>query len=114
MKKFNKVLYGQEYWLNDALYMTELERKYDEGKASGFNEGKTSGYKAGIDKGSSNKQYEIAIKMLENDKTIEEVNKYIYGIYNNISSLEHVFSNLSYDTGVECSLAYNFVHVLKN
>lgn len=47
-------------------------------------------------------------------EAIEEVNKYIYGIYNNISSLEHVFSNLSYDTGVECSLAYNFVHVLKN
>lgn len=60
MDKFNKELYGQEYWLNDVLYRTELKKEYNEGKLTGLNE----------------RNYEIALKMLENNKSLEEINSY--------------------------------------
>lgn len=56
MDKFNKALYGQEYWLNDVLYRTQLEREY----YKGFNE----------------RNYEIARNLLENTNTsVEDICK---------------------------------------
>jgi len=56
MNKFNKVLYGQEYWLNDFLYKQELSMKFDEGISIGYNE----------------RNYEIARNLLENTNTSPE------------------------------------------
>ena len=62
MNKFNKVLYGQEYWLNDFLYKQELNMKFEDGKAIGFDE------TVGI----NNSKYEIARNLLENTNISSE------------------------------------------
>lgn len=45
-------------------------------------------------------------------EAFEVVNRYIYGIDNDISNINRVFMDLSYDTGVECTLGYNLIRVL--
>ena len=80
MNKFNKVLYGQEYWLNDFLYKQELSMKFDEGISIGYNngfaEGKTTGFSegkiSGFSEGINNSKYEIARNLLENTNTSPE------------------------------------------
>jgi len=80
MNKFNKVLYGQEYWLNDFLYKQELNMKFDEGISIGYNngfaEGKTTGFSegkiSGFSEGINNSKYEIARNLLENTNTSPE------------------------------------------
>ena len=76
MNKFNKVLYGQEYWLNDFLYKQELNMKFEDGKAIGFDEGKISGFNNGYNEGKTvginNSKYEIARNLLENTNISSE------------------------------------------
>ena len=56
---------------------------------------------------------ELYLKSIEMTKeAINITNKYLYG-NKPISNLEQVFVNLSYDTGVDCSLGRNFVHTRK-
>ena len=56
---------------------------------------------------------ELYLKSIEMTKeAIDMTNKYLYGNVS-ISNLEQVFTNLSYDTGVDCSLGRNFVHTRK-
>jgi len=84
MNKFNKVLYGQEYWLNDFLYKQELNMKFDEGISIGYNngfaEGKTTGFSegktTGFSEGESKRNYEIAMKMLKENVSLEKINSF--------------------------------------
>lgn len=56
---------------------------------------------------------ELYLKSIEMTKeTINITNKYLYG-NKPISNLEQIFTNLSYDTGVECSLGRNFIYTRK-
>ena len=68
MNEFQGKKYVQELWLNEVLHRSEIQSSYDEGRSFGFNEGET------------NKQYEIALKMLENNKSLDEIK-----LYTNIS-----------------------------
>lgn len=57
--------------------------------------------------------YELYLKSLEMTKeSINVINKYLY-LNGNIDDLENLFTNLSYDTGVDCSLGNNFIHIRK-
>ena len=64
MNEFQGKKYVQELWLNEVLHRSELQSSYDEGRSFGFNEGKI----------------EIALKMLENNKSLDEIK-----LYTNIS-----------------------------
>ena len=56
---------------------------------------------------------ELYLKSIEMTKeAINITNKYLYG-NESISILEKVFTNLSYDTGVDCSLGRNFIYTRK-
>jgi len=66
METFNNELYGTEYWLTDWLYRKELESKFD----NGYSKGESAGYS----KGETNKQYKIALKMLDANEPIEKIN----------------------------------------
>lgn len=56
---------------------------------------------------------ELYLKSIEMTKeAIDITNKYLYA-NEPISNLEQVFTNLSYDTGVNCSLGRNFIHTRK-
>ena len=60
MNEFQGKKYVQELWLNEVLHRSELQSSYDAGER--------------------NKQYEIALKMLENNKSLDEIK-----LYTNIS-----------------------------
>ena len=64
MNEFQGKKYVQELWLNEVLHRSEIQSSYDEGRSFGFNEGKI----------------EIALKMLENNKSLDEIK-----LYTNIS-----------------------------
>ena len=68
MNEFQGKKYVQELWLNEVLHRSELQSSYDDG----FNEGKNSGFNEG--------KIEIALKMLENNKSLDEIK-----LYTNIS-----------------------------
>ena len=45
-------------------------------------------------------------------EAIEAVNRYIYGIDKTSRQIESVFTDLSYDTGIDCLFGRNMVHIL--
>ena len=56
---------------------------------------------------------ELYLKSIEMTKeAIDKTNKYLYD-NKSIDNLDEIFTNLSYDTGVDCSLGRNFVHTRK-
>ena len=76
MNEFQGKKYVQELWLNEVLHRSEIQSSYDEGRSLGYDEGRNFGF----NEGETNKQYEIALKMLENNKSLDEIN-----LYTNIS-----------------------------
>lgn len=73
MEKFQSQEYVQEYWLDEWLRKTEAKEKEQRSFDKGFNDGKAAGFNDGKTVGFNERNYEIAKKMLQNNKPISEV-----------------------------------------
>lgn len=65
MKGFKNKKYVQKYWIEEVMRRTEKSMSYDEGKEVGFNNG--------FNEGETNKQYEIAKKMVKENEPIDKI-----------------------------------------